>query len=147
MNQSDRMQASPHAEASRRAPGVLFRVGWWVLVVLTALLVANHALGLAMFATSDDERALFLIFLAFGVLSLVVLLIPYRRLERWSWWATWIPVGATASPLVIFPFDEVVALYLGFAVVMAAAQFMTLRAFDSRQSTSQRAPGGAPVPG
>ena len=134
MDQSDTTLAAPHAQPSRRAPGVLFRVGWWVLVVLTALLVANHALGLATFATSDDERALFLIFLAFGVLSLVVLLIPYRRRERWSWWATWIPVGANASPFVLFPFDEVVAFYVGVAVVMAAAQLMTLRAFDLRQS-------------
>ncbi len=134
MNQSDTTQSAPYAEPSRRSPGILFRVGWWVLVVLTALLVANHALGLATFATSDDERALFLIFLAFGVLSLVVLLIPYRRLERWSWWATWIPVGASLSPFVIFPFDEVVAFYVGVAVVMVAAQLMTLRAFDLRQT-------------
>ena len=134
MNQSDRTSAPPPAEPSKRAPRLLFRVGWWVLLVLTTLLVVNHAVGLAAFATSDDERALFLIFLAFGLLSLVVLLIPYRRLERWSWWATWIPVGATASPFVLFPFDEVVALYVGVAVAMAAAQFLTLRAFDSRQS-------------
>ena len=110
------------------------RVGLWVLVVLTALLVANHALGLLTFATSDDERALFVIFLAFGMLSLVVLLIPYRRLERWSWWATWIPVVAIALPLLIFPFDVVVAFYAGVAAVMAAAQLMTLPAFGHRQS-------------
>jgi hypothetical protein len=134
MTQSDATVWAPDTEGSRRAPGILFRVGWWVLVGLTALLVANHALGLLTFATSDEERALFLIFLAFGVLSLVVLLIPYRRLERWSWWATWIPVVAIASPLVLFPFDEIVMFYAGFAVVMAAAQLATLRAVGLRRS-------------
>ena len=39
-----------------------------------------------------------------------------------------------ASPFVLFSFDEVVAFYVGVAVVMAAAQLMTLRAFDLRQS-------------
>lgn len=134
MTQSEATVPTPSAEETRRAPGILFRVGWWVLIVLTALLVVNHALGLTTYATSDDERALFLIFLAFGVLSLVVLLIPYRRIEHWSWWATWIPVLAIASPLVLFPFDEVVALYAALAVLMAAAQFITLRAFGPRQS-------------
>ena len=113
---------------------IVSRVGLWVLVGLTALLAANHALGLVTFATSDDERALFVVFLAFGVLSLVVLLIPYRRLERWSWWAMWIPVVAIALPLLIFPFDVVVAFYAGVAAVMAAAQLMTLRAFGHRQA-------------
>ena len=72
----------PDVQGRKGPPKILARVGWWVLVVLTALLVANHTLGLLTFATSDDERALFAIFLAFGVLSLVVLLIPYRRQER-----------------------------------------------------------------
>ena len=129
MTQSDPAVAAPGGEAARSTPRILFRVGWWVLVVLTALLVANHALGMLAYATSDDERALFLVFLAFGLLSLVVLLIPYRRLERWSWWAMWIPVAAIASPLALFPFDVVVAFYAGVAVVMAAAQFTTLRVF------------------
>ena len=119
----------PDVQGRKGPPKILARVGWWVLVVLTALLVANHTLGLLTFATSDDERALFAIFLAFGVLSLVVLLIPYRRQERWSWWATWIPVAANALPLVLFPFDEIVAFYAGIAVVMAVAQLMTLRTF------------------
>ena len=73
------------------------------------------------------------IFLAFGVLSLVVLLIPYLRQERWSWWATWIPVAANALPLVLFPFDEIVAFYAAIAVVMAVAQLMTLRTFGPRK--------------
>ena len=130
MTQSDATVATPDALASRRAPTILFRVGWWVLVVLTAVLVANHALGVLAYATSDDERALFAIFLAFNVLTLVVLLIPYRRRERWSWWATWIPVATNALPLVLFSIDEVVVFYAAGAAVMAAAQLTTLPAFD-----------------
>ena len=134
MTQSDATTEARVARASRPAPRFLFRTGWWVLVVLTALLVANHAFGVLMYATSDDERALFVIFLAFNVLSLVVLLIPYRRRELWAWWATWIPVVTNALPLVLFSVDEVVVFYAGVAMVMAAAQLTTLRAFDPRQT-------------
>jgi hypothetical protein len=115
--------------ACSAGPGLPFRVGWWLLVVLTALLLANHAVGSLAFANSEDERALFLIFLALGVLSLVVLLIPYRRRERWSWWAIWIPVVANVLPLVVFGLGSVGGLYAGVAVAMAAGQLLTLRAF------------------
>ena len=134
MTQSDATVATPHARTSRRTPTTVFRVGWWVLVVLTAVLAANHALGGSTYATSDDERALFVVFLAFNALSLVVLLIPYRRRERWSWWATWIPVLTNALPLVLYPIDKVVAFYAGVAVLMAAAQLTTLPAFDRRHT-------------
>ena len=134
MTQSDATVAAFGAAESRGTPRTGFRVGWWVLVILTALLIVNHALGLLAFATSDDERALFLVFLAFGLLSLVVLTIPYRRRERWSWWATWIPVVANALPLVVFGLDEVSAFYAGIAVVTAAAQLAALGAFAPRAS-------------
>ena len=134
MSKPDTTVAAAEAAQFRRTPDRFFRVGWWVLIVLTALLVANHALGLLTFATSDDERGLFLIFLAFGLLSLVVLAIPYRRREGWAWWATWIPIVANALPLVIFGFDVVGAFYGGIAVVMAAAQIATRQAFGRRSS-------------
>ena len=125
---------APDAGASS-PPSRLFRAGWWVLVVITGLLALNHALGTFIFATSDDERAMFVIFLALNLLSLVVLVIPYRRRERWSWWATWIPVVTNAIPLLVFSFDAIAVFYASLAVLMAAGQFTTLRAF--------RAPPGA----
>lgn len=118
----------------QRTPSIPFRIGWWVLVALTCVLVANHALGFVSYATSDDERALFLLFFAFGALSLTVLVIPYRRLERWSWWATWIPVVVSASPVALFPLDVVGMFYAGVAVVMAGAQLTTARAFGRGRS-------------
>lgn len=114
---------------SRRSPRISYSVGWWILVLLTSLLAVNHAIGALTFATSDDERALFVIFLAFEVFTLVVLTVPYRRRDRWSWWAMWIPVAATALPLVLFASGGVGTLYAGLAGVMAAAQILTLRAF------------------
>ena len=130
MTQADATVTAPDAGASR-APSRLFRAGWWALVVITALLALNHALGTIAFATSDDERAMFMIFLALNLLSLVVLVIPYRRRERWSWWATWIPVITNAIPLLVFSFDAIAVFYASLAVLMAAGQLTTLRAFRS----------------
>ena len=57
---------------------MLFRIGWWVLVVSTGLFALNHVAGTAAFATSDDERMMFLVFAALQLLALIVLLVPYR---------------------------------------------------------------------
>jgi hypothetical protein len=130
---------------SRVSPGVAYRAGWWVLAVLTSLLMANHLLGFAVYARSDDEQTLFAIYAALGALSLVVLFIPYRRLERWSWWATWIPVVVTALLIVMFPFDVVTAFYAGVSAVMAVGRFLTFRAFGpSRLSPDVGAPAFRP---
>jgi len=125
---------APEAGESR-PPSRLFRAGWWVLVVITALLALNHTLGTLTFATSDDERAMFMIFLALNLLSLVVLVIPYRRRERWSWGAMWIPVVTNAIPLLVFSFDEIAAFYASLAVLMAAGQLTTLREFRAPPGT------------
>ncbi len=116
-------------ESSTRAPGrgVLFGVGWWALVVLTALFALNHIAGVWAFASSDDERMMFLVFAALQLLALAVLLVPYRRLEVWAWWAMWIPILAMAATYPVF-LSTLGIVYLAVAAAMALAQFATLPA-------------------
>lgn len=71
-----------------RGTRILFRVGWWAIVVLTGLFTLNHLVGAVAFASSDDERMMFLVFAGMQALSLVVLFVPYRRAEWWAWWAS-----------------------------------------------------------
>lgn len=59
----------------------------------TALLALNHVAGTVSFATSDDERIMFLVFGALQLLALTVLLAHYRLrqqvssrwAEAWAW--------------------------------------------------------------
>jgi len=120
-------------ESSRTGTRIAFRVGWWVLVVLTALFILNQVLGVAAFARSEDERMLFVAFAALEVVSLLILLFAYRAFEVWAWWASWVQIVAMALTSVVF-LDGIGALYLGVAVVMAAAQFATLPAMRARSN-------------
>lgn len=111
---------------------VMFRIGWWVLVVVTALFAVNHTFGAATFARSDDERVMFLIFAALNLLTLVVLIVPYRARERWAWWAVWIPIAVMFIGPVVFGFDLITMIYVIGGVVMVAAHLLTLRQMEGR---------------
>jgi hypothetical protein len=102
----------------------MFRVAWWVLLVSTSLFALNHVVGAATFATSDDERVMFLIFAALNLLTLVVLLVPYRAREPWSWWAIWIPIAAMFVGPIMFGLDPIAVIYFVGGVVMGVAQPM-----------------------
>ena len=108
--------------------GARFRIGWWAIAVLTTLFALNHLVGVWAFASSDDEQMMFVAFAALQVLSLVVLAVPYRRLERWAWWALWIQIAAMAVTLVVFQ-STLGVLYAVVAALMATGQFVTLPDF------------------
>lgn len=103
---------------------VMFRVGWWVLFVSTSLFALNHVAGSVAFANSDDERVMFMIFAALNLLTLAVLLVPYRAREAWAWWAVWIPIAAMFIGPVVFGFDPIALIYLVGGIVMAVAHLM-----------------------
>lgn len=114
--------------APPRAERTVGRIGWWVLVVLTALLALNHVAGTLLFANSTDESLMFMGFAALELLALIVLFIPYRRKEMWAWGATWvsiIPVGLVFA----FGTDAIGVFYVSVAAVMALAQLLTLANF------------------
>ena len=71
-----------------------FKTGWIILLVAAALMTLNH-LSL-MFIIGDP--VLFMGYAAFNLYALLVIAIPFRRCEKWAWYATWIlPVGLAAS--------------------------------------------------
>lgn len=131
----ERMSGDPHAPADGWSR-IFFWIGWWVLVGATALLALNHLVGTFAFASSDDEQMMFIAFAALQVLSVIVLLIPYRRLEWWAWWATWIPIAALAATGPVF-LSSIGGVYLGISAILAVAQLVTVARFTkSRQPSS-----------
>jgi len=116
---------------------MLFRIGWWVLVVSTGLFALNHLAGTAAFATSDDERMMFLVFAALQLLALIVLLVPYRARERWAWWAIWIPIAAMLVTPLVFGIDTIGLMYVISGVVMAVAHLLAAPQVLKEQAQAQ----------
>jgi hypothetical protein len=118
---------------TRGAPAVrrtlLHRIAWILLLVLVGLFALNHFGGMFYIAQSTDERQMFELFGWVHVIGFVVLLIPYRRLELWAWIVTWASILPVALVPVFTGFDALGITYLVTALVMAAAQFVTLPAF------------------
>ena len=86
-----------------------FKTGRIILLVAAALMTLNHV-GL-MFVL--DNPVLFMGYAAFNLYALLVIAIPFRRCEKWAWYATWIlPIGlaipASTDPKLA-PFYYIVA--------------------------------------
>jgi len=102
-----------------------FKIGWWILFALSALSILNHG---ALLFFLPGEEVLFLGWTAFNVFSTVVLLSPYRRLEKWAWYLTWVPILAYG---IIFLFDSSFGIYyLTAAGLMAFGQLLAGRSFN-----------------
>lgn len=105
------------------APKARFKIGWIMLLVIAALMTLSHFI--LIFAL--DEPNLFTGFAAFNLYSFVVILIPFRRVERWAWLITWVlPIGlaipaATDANLTIY--------YFGIAAVCVLGLLLTMRDF------------------
>lgn len=103
------------------------KVGWGLLLVLSALALLNHA---ALIFVIPGEEVLFIGWTAFNLYSTLVLYFPYRRGERWAWFSTWILVVAFASTAL---FDaEIGIFYLVAAGLVAVGQLLTRDSFFSK---------------
>jgi len=116
---------------------VMFRIAWWVLAISTALFALNHLVGAAAFGNSDDERVMFLIFAGLNLLTLVVLLVPYRAREQWAWWALWIPIAVMFIGPLVFGLDPIATIYLVGGAVMAAAHLTAAKQMVGARATSE----------
>lgn len=97
----------------------LFKAGWSILLTAAALMALNH---FALLFTLN-EPTLFLGWGIFNLYSLVVIAIPFRRLEKWAWYATWIlPAGLIAAGfyagLMLFYGPVGLACVLGLLIAM-----------------------------
>ena len=100
-----------------------FKTGWIILLVSAALMTLGH---LSMIFIMDEPN-LFTGFSAFTLYSFIVILIPFRRGEKWAWLTTWIlPVGL-AIPAATDP--NIAVYYFGMAAVCVLGLLLTLRDF------------------
>jgi hypothetical protein len=105
-------------------PNLAFKVSWLALLAMSVLAVVGHT-ALAFILT--DETTLFIGWAAYAAYAALVILIPYRRGERWAWYATWLLVAGFAS--LIFFDAQVGVYYVVGAGVMAVCQFATFGTF------------------
>ena len=106
---------------------ILGRLGWWTLVVVTALMLANHLAGVFAFAEGDDEQLMFVMFALLNLYALIVLLLPFRRREPWAWWLTWTSIAAFAISYFFITDPSIGLLYLVIGGVLAFGQVLTYR--------------------
>jgi hypothetical protein len=100
-----------------------FKTGRIMLLVSAALMTLNHV-GL-IFAL--DEPVLFTGFAAFNLYALVIIAIPFRRHERWAWYATWIlPIGLAAPA---FTDPNIALFYYAVAAACVLGLLLTMRDF------------------
>ena len=103
-----------------------FKTGWIILVVFAALMTLNH-FALIFFL---DEPVLFTGFAAFNLYALIVILIPFRRGEKWAWLTTWILPAGLALPALNDP--NIAILYIAVAAVCVLGMLLTMREFFSK---------------
>ena len=104
-----------------------FKIGWIILLVSAALMTLGH---LSMIFVLDEPN-LFTGFAAFNLYSFIVLLIPFRRGEKWAWLTTWIlPVGL-AIPAATDP--NIAIYYFGVAAMCVFGLLLTMRDFFSQR--------------
>ncbi len=112
---------------SATTPTTLFKVGWITLLVLSVIFIVWH-----IALTFMDNDPLLIAWVAFPLYAAVILLIPFRRGEKWAWYASWILALGFAS--VIFFQTSFGVYYFGVAVVMALVLLLTRPAFFQRAS-------------
>jgi len=78
-----------------------------------------------------DQDPLLIGWVAFPLYAAVVLYLPFRRGEKWAWYASWILVLGFAG--VIFN-PTYGVYYFGVAMVMALALLLTRPAFFQKGS-------------
>jgi hypothetical protein len=100
-----------------------FKTGWILLLVAAALMALNHS----MMIFASDEPTLFIGYAAFSFYALAILLVPFRRYERWAWYCTWIlPIGLV---LPAFLNPDIAIIYYVATVVCVAGLLFTRQEF------------------
>ena len=115
----------------------MFTVGWTVLLIISACGTLNHIM-LPIYDKNNLAVAIFAV--GFSVYSLVVFAIPYRRGERWAWYAAWMPIFAFGS--FIFwvnaaagEMQAVMWTYFIAAIAMAISQAVAYPTFFPRSKS------------
>jgi hypothetical protein len=98
-----------------------FKFGWIILLVLAALMTLGY---FSMIFFSLDELVLFAGLAALSLYGFLVIYIPFRRGEKWAWYATWIlPIvlvllAATVPGFAIYYYPAATVCVLGLLLTM-----------------------------
>jgi len=110
------------SEMNPKPRSLAFKIGWGILLFVSISNVLGH-IGLSIF--ESQPSTVFVAWAGLNFLAAGILLIPYRRGEKWAWFIVWALVIPYA--LVIL-FNRVVGpTYLGEAALMALGQLLTYR--------------------
>src|SRR6266496_5066250 len=102
-----------------------FKTGRIILLVAATLMTLNHAV--LMFVL--DNPVLFMGYAAFNLYALVVIAIPFRRCEKWAWYATWIlPIGLAAGAALSAD-PNIMPFYYAVAAACVLGLLLTIRDF------------------
>jgi hypothetical protein len=116
-------------DKSVQTPYMSFKIGWGILVFVAVGNILGH-IGLLLF--DPGGKTIFLTWAAFNFLAAAILLIPYRRGEKWAWIAIW---GIVIPYALIILFNtEVGSIYLAEAGLMALGQALNYRVFFAKES-------------
>lgn len=112
------------SELTRSNQSTTSKIGWILLLFVAISNVLGH-IGLAIFESGPDT--VFIAWASFNFLAAIILAIPYRRGEKWAWYA----ISLTVIPfaLIIFSNQEVGPIYLGEATLIVIGQVLTYNAF------------------
>jgi hypothetical protein len=100
------------------AQNTRFKIGWILLLVSATLMALMHFS--LIFILNDPS--LFIIAGFFNLYALLVILIPFRRGEKWAWL---LPVGLSL-PAFLAPN---IAFYFGVAAIGVLGLLLTMRDF------------------
>ena len=101
-----------------------FTIPWWIMVGLTSVSAIGH---LSMMGTVG-EPVLFMGWLTFNLYALAVLVVPFRRHERWAWYTSWLFV---LPYVAVIAFDSRVGVtYAVVGAIFAACLLVTHKAMS-----------------
>lgn len=106
------------------------RFGWGILLFLAI----GNALGHVVIYFFAGPDPILLAWIAMNALAAAILLVPYRRGEKWAWYAIWGLVIAYGGLPIFSGVANVI--YLGETVMMSLGQLLTYSTFFPQVSTA-----------
>lgn len=102
---------------------IQFKIGYWTLLLLSVATTINSFARIFL----EPVPEFVIGWVAAGLFTTVILLIPFRKGERWAWQTTWIFVALLTGVFILGA--EVGAFYLAAAVIVALSLLLTRPAF------------------
>ncbi len=106
------------------------RFGWGILLFLAI----GNALGHVVISLFAGPDPILLAWIVMNALAAAILLVPYRRGEKWAWYAIWGLV--IAYSVFIFSGVPAAVIYVGETVLMSVGQVLTYGTFFPEVSTA-----------